>query len=210
MAEALAAVMEELFVLEASEGGIGCVLRRALPIGDGLVRFEARDPSVFHGSTSAGPADALVTARLRATAEAIRVGDAPCVIPRWEESEPDFEPDPEEQHVLFLKPVRYIGRHGAPVLHTAWSTRVPRIVAQAAKDRKLALDADTEQARREMAAMSARRRVTQALDPRVRLEDAVNLGVNVRSWAEGERERRREEWLKNHGSGAVSTIAVNA
>ena len=66
------------------------------------------------------------------------------------------------------------------MLCAAWTARVPAPVAEAAIERGIALDADTDAAREKMKEMAElRRRISPRLGPAVTIEDTIDLGVNL-------------------------------
>jgi hypothetical protein len=116
---------------------------------------------------------------LRAKAAAIRSGEEPAVLPSAPPAPAqEVERRPGLRHVLFLEPVRYIGRGGQTVVHAAWTARVPAAVAEAAIEQGLALDADTDAARAKMKEMTERRQRGR-FGPSVTIEDTIDLGVNL-------------------------------
>jgi molecular chaperone GrpE (heat shock protein) len=181
-AEALAAAAPDLFATEPGDIGVSSILRRGFSLGNGVVRFETRDQEQLAESSGAHAyAEHLLTSRLRAKAAAIRAGDEPAVFPSAPSAPVEkFARRPELRHVLFLEPVRYLGRGGQPVIHAAWTARVPAPVAKAAIKQGLALDADTDAGRAKMKEMAEhRRRVSRRLDATITVEDTIDLGVNL-------------------------------
>ena len=143
-AEALAGATPDLFVDQPDELGVASVLHRGFPLGDDVVRFVTRDQQRLCKTAGAREhAERLITTRLRAKADAIRARHEPPVLSSPPEPMHHVGRRPVQRHVLFLQAVRYTNRFGEPVLHDAWSARVPAPVAEAAIKRGLALDADT-------------------------------------------------------------------
>jgi hypothetical protein len=179
-AEALAGTTPNLFVDEPDELGVSSVLHRGFPLGDDVVRYVTRDQrQLVQPSGARDHAALLITARLRAKADAIRARREPPILPvAPPEPVRHIRLHPTERHVLFLQPVRYTDRFGQPVLHDAWAARVPAPVAKAAITRGLALDADTDVAREKMAEMQLRRRTSSRM-PAVTIDDTIDLGVNL-------------------------------
>lgn len=179
-AEALAGAMPELFVHKHEDLGVASVLARGFSLGHGVVRFETRDQQqLAEPSCAREHAERLITTPLRAKAAAIRSGEEPAALPSaLPQPAYDVERPPATCHILFLEPVRYTGRGGQPVVHAAWTARVPVLVAEAAIKRGLALDPDTDEAREKMRKM-AERRQRGRLAPAVILEEAIDLGVNL-------------------------------
>jgi hypothetical protein len=175
-AEALAGVAPDLFVNDVDELGIASILSRGFALGNGVVRFKTRDNQRLDPSSALKHAEVLITTGLRAKAAAIRSGEEPAVLPSVRpEPKRYFKPRLPERHVLFLEPVRYTGRRGQPVLCAAWTARVPAPVAEAAIERGIALDAETDAARAKMKEMVERRRL---ISPAITIEDTIDLGVN--------------------------------
>jgi hypothetical protein len=178
-AEALAGATPDLFVDQPDELGVASVLHRGFPLGDDVVRFVTRDQQRLCKTAGAREhAERLITTRLRAKADAIRARHEPPVLSSPPEPMHHVGRRPVQRHVLFLQAVRYTNRFGEPVLHDAWSARVPAPVAEAAIKRGLALDADTDAAREKMTEMQLRRR-TSPLMPAVTIDDTIDLGVNL-------------------------------
>jgi hypothetical protein len=180
-AEALAGAVPGLFSEERGEVAVISVLRRGLSIGDGAVLFEClKDATEWTNAPGARKhAEVLITTRLRERAAAIRSGNEAAVLPSAPPEPNRRVPKPPERHVLFLKPVRFT-RGGKLVLCSAWTARVPVPVAEAAIRQGLALDADTDEARRKMKEMTEyRRRIPQRLGPAVTIDDTVDLGVDI-------------------------------
>jgi hypothetical protein len=76
--------------------------------------------------------------------------------------------------------VSYIGEAGQPVIHSAWTAHVPKVVADLAIERGLALDADTEAGESKLKEMIAfRQRPWQAASTFLGVEDTVDLGLNL-------------------------------
>ena len=124
-------------------------------------------------------AERLITRPLRAKATAIRSGEEPAVLPTAPPAPvQEVERRSGLRHVLFLEPVRYIGHGGQPVVHAAWTARVPAVVAEAAIEQGLALDADTAEAGGKMKDIMERRRRRGPV-PAVSVEDTTDLGVNL-------------------------------
>jgi len=161
---------------------VASTLSRAFPLGNDVVRYVTRDQQQLDNPSGAQiHAARLITTRLRHKAGAIRSGQEPPVLPSTL-PEPDHHVGrrPAQRHVLFLQPVRYTNRFGQPVLHDAWSARVPAPVAEAAIKLGVAIDADSDAARSKMTEMAElRQRRTSARLPAVTIEDTIDLGVSL-------------------------------
>ena len=83
-------------------------------------------------------------------------------------------------------------RFGHPVLHDAWTARVPAPVAEEAIKRGLALDADTDAAREKMTEMASFADARSARMPAVTVEDTIDLGVNLAEEVEPSETAQRE------------------
>jgi hypothetical protein len=179
-AEALAGASPDLFHNDIDGFGIASVLARGFPLGEDLVRFKTRDAQDLEASSGRKHAEVLITAHLRAKALAVRSQEEPAALPS---PLPDpiqhlIRQRPAQRHVLFLEPVRYIGRNGRPVLHAAWTAHVPVPVAEEAIKRGLALDADTAEARDKMTEMM-QHRPRRGPVPAVSIEDTIDIGVDL-------------------------------
>jgi hypothetical protein len=179
-AEALAGASPSLFYNDIDGFGIASVLSRGFPLGEDLVRFKTRDAQELEASSGRKHAEALITAHLRTKALAVRSREEPATLPL-----PPPDPlqhltrqRPAPRHVLFLEPVRYIGRNGRPALHAAWTAHVPLPVAEEAIKRGLALDVDTAEARDKMTEMM-QRRPRRGPAPAVSIEDTIDIGVDL-------------------------------
>ena len=73
------------------------------------------------------------------------------------------------------------GHNGRPIIHGAWTTHVPAVVAEVAIKRGLALDADTDEGREKLKEMMEfRQRPWQGVSTPLTVEDTIDLGLNLR------------------------------
>lgn len=136
------------------------------------------------------PAKALLTDPMRSRAALVRGGEAPPVLARYRQREPNFEPDHEEIQVYVTGEFSYVKKTGyMPELVSVRQQHLPIPVAEAAIEQGVAHRNEPPNWSKVMQAAQAR-----SGQPR-NVFDAEPLGFNLEEWRVAETRRRRDAWL---------------